>query len=157
MLPAFLPLIFGGRSFSTAELDLIREVPSGFAALGITEISRRVCELLEWKRPNGGLKNPECRQLLERLAGQGLPGWPGRLGLGAPGRRQIRRTAIRGRRSAVRLGQTEGRGRMDRHHQAHPRAVKDLYVYPLCGNVQQRWQRAVAPVWQEPAEQASRP
>jgi len=315
--PTFLPLIFGGRSFSTAELDLIREVTSGFAGLGITEISRTVCELLEWKRPNGGLKNLECRQLLERLAGQGLLGWPGRLGPGAPGRRQIRRTAhsdprpeicgsagefeplrlevVRGGRADrtgdhalfkelldryhylgyrvpvgaslryvvrsermpeqvlacvlwsspawrmvardswigwsdeqracnlqfivnnsrflilpwvrvkglaskilahcarrlpadwearygyrpllletlvdgvrfsgtcyraanwVRLGQTEGRGRMDRHHQAHQRAVKDLYVYPLCRNVQQRLQRAVAPVWQEPAEEASRP
>jgi hypothetical protein len=101
VLPAFLPLIFGGRSFSTAELDLIREVPSGFTALGITEISRRVFELLEWKRPNGGLKNPECRQLLERLAGQGLPGWPGRLGAGAPGRRQIRRTAHRDPRPEI--------------------------------------------------------
>jgi Domain of unknown function (DUF4338) len=38
----------------------------------VTEISRTVCELLEWKRPNGGLKNHECRQLLERLASAGL-------------------------------------------------------------------------------------
>lgn len=36
-----------------------------FSSLGITEISRTVCELLEWKRPNGGLKNLECRQMLE--------------------------------------------------------------------------------------------
>jgi hypothetical protein len=42
-----------------------------FAALGVTEIARTVCELLEWKRPNGGLKNLECRQLLEQLCAQG--------------------------------------------------------------------------------------
>jgi hypothetical protein len=42
-----------------------------FPALGVTEIARTVCELLEWKRPNGGLKNLECRQLLEELRAQG--------------------------------------------------------------------------------------
>jgi Domain of unknown function (DUF4338) len=50
---------------------LICETAVEFAALGVTEISRTVCELLEWKRPNGGLKNLECRQLLEELCAQG--------------------------------------------------------------------------------------
>lgn len=65
------PLVFGGRTFSVAELELIRGTAVEFAALGITEISRTVCELLEWKRPNGGLKNLECRQFLEELRAQG--------------------------------------------------------------------------------------
>jgi len=65
------PLVFGGRTFSVAELELIRGTAVEFAALGITEISRTVCELLEWKRPNGGLKNLECRQFLEVLRAQG--------------------------------------------------------------------------------------
>src|ERR1700736_3591726 len=43
-----------------------------FSALGVTEIARTVCELLEWKRPSGGLKNHECRQLLERLQAEGF-------------------------------------------------------------------------------------
>jgi hypothetical protein len=42
----------------------------------------------------------------------------------------------------IKLGQTTGRGRMDREHAAHGAAVKDLYVYPL---------------WQEPEEEVSRP
>jgi hypothetical protein len=50
----------------------MRQLVGEFSALGVTEISRTVCELLEWKRPNGGLKNHECRQLLERLASAGL-------------------------------------------------------------------------------------
>ena len=29
------------------------------------------------------------------------------------------------------LGQTTGRGRMDREHKRHGEAVKDIYVYPL--------------------------
>ena len=53
------PLTFCGRSFSRAELEVVRWIVAEFAALGITEISRTVCELLEWKRPNGGLKNLE--------------------------------------------------------------------------------------------------
>jgi hypothetical protein len=38
-----------------------------FSGLGVTEIARTVCELLEWTRRDGGLKNQECRQQLERL------------------------------------------------------------------------------------------
>src|SRR5205823_6005163 len=30
----------------------------------------------------------------------------------------------------IHLGQTSGRGRMDREHKAHGQAVKDIYVYP---------------------------
>jgi hypothetical protein len=37
----------------------------------------------------------------------------------------------------IHLGQTTGRGRMDRQHQAHNQAVKDIYIYPLVHNVQQ--------------------
>ncbi len=38
----------------------------------------------------------------------------------------------------IHLGQTSGRGRMDRGHKAHGEAVKDIYVYPLVDDVQQR-------------------
>lgn len=62
---------FNGRTFFQTELKLIQEVCSDFAALGRTEISRTVCELLEWKRVNGKLKNHECRLLLERLEERG--------------------------------------------------------------------------------------
>jgi hypothetical protein len=36
------------------------------------------------------------------------------------------------------VGQTIGRGRMDREHQAHGQAVKDIYVYPLVRDARQR-------------------
>ena len=58
---------FCGRTFHSVELELMRQTAADFSALEVTEIARTVCELLEWKRPNGGLKNHECRQLLERL------------------------------------------------------------------------------------------
>jgi len=50
----------------------MRAVAHDYAGLGLTEIARTVCELLDWKRPNGGLKNHECRQLLERLQAGGV-------------------------------------------------------------------------------------
>src|SRR5262245_23949074 len=60
-----------GRRFSSQDLELMRQAAHDYAALGITEIARTVCEWLEWKRPNGRLKNHECRLLLERLRDQG--------------------------------------------------------------------------------------
>jgi hypothetical protein len=66
------PLTFCGRTFGPSELELMRQIAREFSALGVTEIARTVCELLEWKRPSGGLKNHECRQLLERLQVEGF-------------------------------------------------------------------------------------
>ena len=71
-----VPLAFCSRRFSAAELQLIREVVSDFRALSLTEIARTICELLEWKRPNGRLKNHECRLLLEKLNSVGLVSLP---------------------------------------------------------------------------------
>jgi hypothetical protein len=47
-----------------------------------------VCELLEWKRPGGGLKNHECRQLLERLEAEGFLTLPELRKLGGRGPRR---------------------------------------------------------------------
>jgi len=58
-------LTFCGRTFARHELELMRQLAGEFSALGVTEVARTVCELLDWKRPNGKLKNHECRQLLE--------------------------------------------------------------------------------------------
>jgi Domain of unknown function (DUF4338) len=313
--PALPPLPFAGREFSSADLELIRQITFECAGLGLTEIARTACELLEWKRPSGGLKNLECRRLIEHLAGQGLLRLPARRGRGAPGPRSVARTArgqsqaeisgsagdfaplrlelVRGGqadhsghhalfkelldrhhylgyrvpfgaslrylvrserapdnvlacllwsspawRMAARdgwigwsdaerarnlqyivnnsrflmlpwvrvkglasmllarcarqlprdweqlygyrpllletlvdaarfrgtcyraanwlaLGQTTGRGRMDREHRAHGEQVKDLYLYPLCRHAADRLRSSTAPVWTEPEEEAS--
>ena len=65
-------ITFSGRCFSSDELALMRLAARDYAGMGITEISRTICEWLEWKRPNGQLKNHECRLLLERLQHQGF-------------------------------------------------------------------------------------
>jgi hypothetical protein len=81
-------LTYCGRMFRTGELELMRRTAREFAALGVTEIARTVCELLEWKRPSGGLKNHECRQLLERLQAEGFLPLPDLRKLGGRGARR---------------------------------------------------------------------
>jgi hypothetical protein len=82
------PLTSCGRTFRDHELELMRQIAAQFSALGVTEIARTVCELLEWKRPNGHLKNHECRQLLERLAAEGALTLPDLRKLGGRGPRR---------------------------------------------------------------------
>jgi hypothetical protein len=82
-------LTFCGRTFRTNELELMRQTAREFSALGVTEIARTVCELLEWKRPGGGLKNHECRQLLERLQAEGFLQLPDLRKLGGRGPRRV--------------------------------------------------------------------
>lgn len=67
-----MTITFSGRRFSSEELALMRQAAADYAGLGITEISRTICEWLDWKRPNGRLKNHECRQLLECLQRRGI-------------------------------------------------------------------------------------
>ena len=38
----------------------------------------------------------------------------------------------------IHVGQTTGRGRMDREHAAHGQAVKDIYIYPLACDARQQ-------------------
>jgi Domain of unknown function (DUF4338) len=85
-------LTFCGRTFSGGELALMRQIALEFSALGITEIARTICELLDWKRPSGGLKNHECRQLLERLQADGLLKLPDLRKLGGKGPRRADRS-----------------------------------------------------------------
>lgn len=87
------PLTFCGRTFSVSELETIREIVTEFPSLTLTELSRTICELLLWKRPNGGLKNHECRQLLERLRDGGWLRLPQVRALGPRRPRQVRPTA----------------------------------------------------------------
>lgn len=55
----------------------------------------------------------------------------------------------------IALGTTAGRGRMDRPHQAHGRAPKQVYVYPLCRQIQQCLPTAPPPQFSPPTEEES--
>jgi hypothetical protein len=78
-----------GRSFSPDEINLIRQTTKTFSNLSLTELSKTLCELLEWKRPNGKLKYEECRALLERLQADGILSIPKLRSNGSPGPRRI--------------------------------------------------------------------
>jgi Domain of unknown function (DUF4338) len=68
-------LSFCGRELKPEELDLIRQITRDFSTLSLTELAFTVCELLEWRRPNGGLKSPECYDFLQTLHGRGWLPW----------------------------------------------------------------------------------
>jgi hypothetical protein len=87
--PTAPTVTFCGRIFSADEIDLMRQIAADCSALGTTEIARTVCELLDWKRPTGNLKNHECRQLLERLAAEGRLKLPALRKVGPQGPRRI--------------------------------------------------------------------
>ena len=63
---------FCGREFTGEELSLIQEVVRSCAGISRLELAHTVCELLDWRRAGGRLKARECRDLLERLEGQGF-------------------------------------------------------------------------------------
>ena len=63
---------FCGREFTPKEFDLIREIVGDYPNLSRAELANTISELLEWKRPGGGLKDIECRQFLEKLEEHGV-------------------------------------------------------------------------------------
>lgn len=84
-------IAFCGHQLSAEELRLIRDTIHDFPALSLTELSRTICELLDWRRPTGALKDHECYLFLQRLKDRG---WLSSLP-------SIRRTTPRGPRIVV--------------------------------------------------------
>jgi len=68
-------LAFCGRSLTEAEIELIRRITREFCNLAWTELAATICELLEWRRPNGGLKTRECYLFLRELHRRGWLPW----------------------------------------------------------------------------------
>jgi hypothetical protein len=68
-------LSFCGRPLGPPEIELIRQVTRDFPQLALTELAHTICELLEWKRPNGGLKSRECYLFLQSWHQRGWLPW----------------------------------------------------------------------------------
>jgi hypothetical protein len=68
-------LSFCGHALTESELALIRQITREFSNLALTELAATVCELLEWRRPNGGLKSRECYLFLRALHSRGWLPW----------------------------------------------------------------------------------
>jgi hypothetical protein len=87
------PITFNGRTFSVEELRLIQTLTADCATLARTELAYTLCELVDWRRPTGRLKNHEGRLLLEHLAAKGLVTLPPVRALGRRGPREAPRSA----------------------------------------------------------------
>jgi hypothetical protein len=87
---------FCGREFSAKEVSLIQEVVETCAGLSRLELAHTICELLEWKRPGGGLKARECRGFLERLDSQGVLTLPDKKSCGSSKPRKLIAPAEKG-------------------------------------------------------------
>ncbi len=90
-------IVFKGRVFTASELRLIRKVVSTFPGLNRQELANTACEWLEWRRPKGGLKTLECKELLVRLESEGYLKLPA-----------LRATKPRGARTSVPRTQHRG-------------------------------------------------
>jgi hypothetical protein len=68
-------LSFCGQPLQPQEIELIRQITRDFRQLALTELAHTICELLEWKRPNGSLKSRECYLFLQALHQRGWLPW----------------------------------------------------------------------------------
>jgi len=79
-----LTITFKGRCFEADEVRLVEEVVATFRRLSRQELANTICELLDWRRPNGGLKTWEARELLEILERSGRVELPSASSRGRP-------------------------------------------------------------------------
>ena len=69
-----------GHHFSQSVLDRIQKTVRTEPSLSRLDLSRRVCEWLNWRSPNGRLQDMGCRKALAKLNQRGLVDLPGRQG-----------------------------------------------------------------------------
>ncbi len=81
---------FCGNPVRTEEIDVIKSVISDCSGLSRTELANTLCEILEWRRPNGKLKTVECRAFLEELEEKSILQLP----VGRSGRPPGSRTSV---------------------------------------------------------------
>ena len=66
-------LRYCGRDFAPAELDLIRALLAQTdPRLNRTQVSQALCAALDWRKPDGGLKEMSARVALLRMQRDGL-------------------------------------------------------------------------------------
>lgn len=64
-------VVLRGRKFTSDDLKLIIEIVAEFGSAGRTKISEEVCKRLDWRQPNGWLKDRACRDVLRKLESLG--------------------------------------------------------------------------------------
>ena len=63
---------YSGRVFDAAALEEVRGIIRAHPAASRQQLSYRVCEALDWRKPDGSLKDMSCRVALLRLYREGL-------------------------------------------------------------------------------------
>jgi hypothetical protein len=69
---AGLPRRYCGRHLGETQLESIRRLMASEPALNRAQLSRRVCELLDWRKPDGQLQEMSCRVAMLRMHADGL-------------------------------------------------------------------------------------
>jgi len=64
-----------GRDFTRQELEHIRNLIAEDSRCTRAELSRLTCQMLDWYKPDGGLKDMSCRVAM-RMAEDGLLSLP---------------------------------------------------------------------------------
>ena len=62
-----LAMLISGQTFSPETVEQIQAIVDEAPDISRRSLSRRVCELLSWRRPDGRLKDMSCRKALARL------------------------------------------------------------------------------------------
>jgi hypothetical protein len=82
------PLKIQGRLLAKTEVNQIRILLGGNPSWNRSRLSRELCELWSWRRPDGQLKDMACRELLRKLESRSLIKLPPRQRPG-PGRTPV--------------------------------------------------------------------
>ncbi len=61
-----------GRAFSPDDIEAIKRLMEQNPSLERTPLSRKLCELFDWTKPNGEIKDMTCRVALLRMQADGL-------------------------------------------------------------------------------------
>lgn len=64
--------IFRGREFTLSEIKIIKKVIKNNQNKSRRYISKRICELINWRQLNGKLKDAACREVLRRMNEVGI-------------------------------------------------------------------------------------
>jgi hypothetical protein len=95
--------IYCGREFGDADIQTIKQLMEQDPLLKRTPLSRKLCELFDWTKPNGELKDMTCRVALLRMHADGLITLPPSRMPGGRGRPHFPPTAATDAQTAVLL------------------------------------------------------
>src|SRR6266508_5564466 len=66
------PITLRGRKFTASSIGAVKSCVKKYRKFGRTRISKEVCIRLNWKQPNGWLKDRACRDALMQLENLGI-------------------------------------------------------------------------------------